>query len=419
VQHWWLPQSGQGVRTRISDDRAWLAFAAANYIVRCDDEAVLEEKISFLEGPALSEEEHDAFFQPTLAEESGSLFEHCARALDRSLAVGAHGLPLMGTGDWNDGMNLVGVGGRGESVWLAWFLSSLLTVWAPIAQTRGEGKRAATWKRHAAALQEAIEREGWDGDWYRRAYFDDGTPLGSAVNDACAIDSIAQTWGVMTGSADPERARRAMASVDQRLVRRSDGLTLLLAPPFDNTPLQPGYIKGYLPGVRENGGQYTHAAAWVVIAFAILGDGDQAAELLAMLNPISHTATPQEVRQYQREPYVVAGDVYSEAPHVGRGGWSWYTGSAGWLYRAGIEWLLGFRLKGTQLVLDPCIPRHWEGFTIAFRYRSARYDIVVENPRGAGRGVATLELDGVALDARSGIPLVDDHQTHRVRAVLG
>jgi cyclic beta-1,2-glucan synthetase len=223
----------------------------------------------------------------------------------------------------------------------------------------------------------------------------------------------------MSGAADPDRAQRAMASVDQRLVRRSDGLILLLAPPFDNTHLQPGYIKGYLPGVRENGGQYTHAAAWVVIAFAALGDGDKAAELLAMLNPISHSATPQGVRQYQVEPYVVAGDVYSEVPHVGRGGWTWYTGSAGWLYRAGIEWLLGFKLKGTRLVLDPCIPRRWKGFTIAFRYRSARYDIVVENPRGAGRGISALELDGVALDDPSGIPLADDHQTHRVRAVLG
>jgi cyclic beta-1,2-glucan synthetase len=316
-------------------------------------------------------------------------------------------------------MNRVGAQGKGESVWLAWFLHTILSTWAPVAAARGETKRAETWAGHARTIKEAVEREAWDGSWYRRAYFDDGTPLGTAGGDACAIDSIAQSWSVLSGAADPDRARRAMASVDQHLVRRNDDVILLLTPPFDHTALEPGYIKGYVPGVRENGGQYTHAAVWTVIAFAALGDGDRVAELLAMLNPITHATTPQSVQQYRVEPYVVVGDIYSEAPHVGRGGWTWYTGSAAWLYRAGIEWLLGVRVQGARLVVDPCIPSAWPGFTLALRYRSARYDIVVENPGGVCRGVAVLELDGVALDDRTGVPLADDQRSHRVRAVLG
>jgi cyclic beta-1,2-glucan synthetase len=315
-------------------------------------------------------------------------------------------------------MNEVGAEGKGESVWLAWFLHAVLSEWAKLADARGEGKRAERWRGYVGALKGSLEHEAWDGDWYRRAYFDDGTPLGSAVNDACRIDSIAQSWSVISGAADPTRRERAMAAVDDHLVRRGDGLVLLFTPPFDDTPLEPGYIKGYLPGVRENGGQYTHAAIWSAIAFATLGDGDKAAELFAMLNPVNRASTEAGVQRYQVEPYVVAADVYAEPPHVGRGGWTWYTGSAGWMYRAGLESILGFRLRGARLVVDPCIPRAWHGFEMVFRYRSARYDIVVENPQGMSRGVASVEVDGVFLDGDLSIGLADDRTTHRVRVVL-
>jgi cyclic beta-1,2-glucan synthetase len=317
-------------------------------------------------------------------------------------------------------MNRVGQEGKGESVWLGWFLHTVLWEWARLADTRGEGQRAEVWRLHVSALKAALEREAWDGEWYRRAYFDDGTPLGSTTNTECRIDSIAQSWGVISGAADPTRGARAMAAVEEYLVRRNDGLVLLFTPPFDSADLDPGYIKGYLPGVRENGGQYTHAAIWSVLAFAALGDGDKAGELFALLNPINHASTRAGVYRYKVEPYVVAADIYAEAPHVGRGGWTWYTGSAGWMYRAGIESILGCRLRGTLLHLDPCIPRAWQGFAITLRYHSSRYHIMVENPHGVARGVASVTLDGVPL-AGGGVSilLADDSATHQVRVVLG
>jgi cyclic beta-1,2-glucan synthetase len=396
-----------------------LPYAVFHYLEVTGEASLLDEVVPFLEGPALADGQDESYFEPQVSRQNGTLFEHCARALDRSLAVGSHGLPLIGTGDWNDGMNRVGSAGKGESVWLGWFLHALLWEFARLADVRGEHHRAETWRVHVSRLKASLELQAWDGEWYRRAYFDNGTPLGSATSNECQIDSIAQSWGVISGAAEPARGARAMAAMEKHLVRRSDGLMLLFTPPFDRGDQDPGYIKGYLPGVRENGGQYTHAAIWSVIAFAALSDGDKAGELFSLLNPINHANTRASASRYKVEPYVIAADIYAERPHVGRGGWTWYTGSAGWMYRAGIEWILGFRFRRGEVHLDPCIPRAWRSFKIEFRYHSSRYEVVVENPQGVARGVMSIQLDGQPASGSRCIQLTDDDATHHIRVVLG
>ncbi len=378
VQHWWLPHTGQGVRTHISDDRVWLAYATATYIETSGDVSILEEKVAFIEGPPLPADQHDAYFYPTKSDESATLFEHCARGLDQCLELtGENGLPLIGTGDWNDGMNRVGEGGKGESIWLGWLLIRTIHLFSPLAQARNEDERVQRWVAHASKARKAIEEKAWDGEWYRRASFDDGTWLGSKDNDECRIDSIVQSWAVLSEAGDPERAAKAMDSVEQYLIQPESKLALLFTPPFDKTSHDPGYIKGYPPGLRENGGQYTHAAMWAILAYAKLGHGNKASSLFNLLNPINHTLNAEDTECYKVEPYVVAADVYAVAPHTGRGGWTWYTGSSGWMYRAGMEGILGINREGKELTIKPCIPLDWPCFEVSVKIDKTEYFIAV------------------------------------------
>ena len=425
VLHWWHAEPiGRGLRTRFSDDLLWLALVTSDYLRATGDDALLDERIPYLKAEHLAEGHDENYITPEPSGEDGTLYDHCCRTIDRSLATGAHGLPFMGTGDWNDGMSRVGREGRGESVWVGFFLYRILGSFIPIADSRGDSERVTRYEEHRSKLLAALNEGGWDGEWYRRAYYDNGAPLGSKESDECKIDTLAQSWAILSKAAPPERADLAMEAMERELVSEKEGIIRLLTPPFVNTPNDPGYIKGYVAGVRENGGQYTHAACWAVQSIAEHGENNRALRLWEMLTPVHHALTKEAADLYKVEPYAVAADVYGAPPHIGRGGWTWYTGSSGWMYRVAIESILGLRVEdGNILVLKPCIPDEWPEFRIEGRLAdgSASYHVIVENPEGFAKTIASATLDGVPLEIVDGAaraPLPRDGATHEVRLVL-
>lgn len=419
VQHWWHPGTDNGIRTKFSDDLLWMPYVTADYIQATGDTSILHEQTAYISEECLKENEDERYNKPCLSEEKTSLYVHCIRAIEHSLKFGQHGLPLMGSGDWNDGMNTVGNKGKGESVWLGWFLYSILESFAPICRMMNEAYRAERYINIATEIKKSIEENAWDGSWYRRAYFDNGIPLGSAENTECKIDSIAQSWAVISGAGNKERINAAFESLEHYLINREMGIIMLLTPPFDEDNLKPGYIKSYIPGVRENGGQYTHAAAWVVMAYALMGCGDKAWELYNMLVPINHTSTAMEVSRYKVEPYVMAADVYAVQPHAGRGGWSWYTGASGWMYRVALQHILGFNKLGDKIVVNPSIPKSWKEYQIEYLFKDTKYNIIIKNPEQVNSGIKSMFVDGTLYEQSNEIILVNDGKQHIIEIMMG
>lgn len=419
VQHWWHPLSGVGVRTRCSDDLLWLPYAVAHYVKVTGDTELLEAQVPFIDARVLEESEHEVFVSPTVSNQRASVYEHCRLAIARGLTQGPHGLPLMGTGDWNDGMNRIGEAGRGESVWLAWFLVEVLNSFGDCAELCGRADDAARYRADAGELAKTVEAQAWDGAWYLRAFDDEGAPVGAAANAEARIDSIPQAWAAICGQADSERTARALQSSHEHLVREDEQLVLIFTPPFDSSDVDPGYIKGYPPGVRENGGQYTHAALWLALALARRKDGDGAAALLRLLNPIEHAREPEDVARYKVEPYVMAADIYSMPARLGQGGWTWYTGAAGWMYRILLEEIFGVRVRGQRLVVDPVLPSAWETASLRYCRGEAVYEITLDNSQRVNHGVAWVEMDGRRLDAGEAIQLEEGPIKHKIQVRMG